>query len=267
MTEKPQILLTNDDGIESPGLWAAAEALSEIGYVWVVAPREQFSAAGRSMPTNSDGIITEKELIVHGKAWTVYGVGGSPAQAVQHAILEVIGKKPDLVVSGINYGLNLGTGVTVSGTVGAALEAATFGIKAMAVSLDTESQYHLSYSTDIEFQCAANITAKLAKRYLTGGFDPAMQVLKVEVPSEANEDTPIEIARLATRRYYLPSKPNRTAWSEPGSCGYVLEPDVAAYPEDSDVYVTKVKGHVALTPMTLDMTANIDFNKLKEQIS
>jgi len=124
--DKPQILLTNDDGIDSPGLWAAAESLSEIGYVWVAAPRDQYSAAGRSMPLSSDGLIHIKELVVNGKEWKIYAVGGSPAQTVQHAIFEIMPTKPDIVVSGINYGLNLGQGITVSGTVGAAMEAASF---------------------------------------------------------------------------------------------------------------------------------------------
>ncbi len=82
----PQILLTNDDGIRSPGLWAAAQALSELGFVHVVAPRDQFSGAGRSMPSTSDGIIRPQEMSINGKLWTVYSVGGTPAQAVQHAV-------------------------------------------------------------------------------------------------------------------------------------------------------------------------------------
>ncbi|MDH3942758.1 MAG: 5'/3'-nucleotidase SurE, partial [Anaerolineae bacterium] len=145
--KKPRILLTNDDGIDSPGIWAAAEALSELGYVWVVAPREQSSGAGRSMPGHSDGIITMQKMVVHGKEWPVYAVGGTPAQTVQHAILEIINGVPDLVVAGINYGTNFGTGVTVSGTVGAALEGVTHGIPSMAVSLETHKRYHLTHST------------------------------------------------------------------------------------------------------------------------
>ena len=79
MIDKPyQILLTNDDGIQSPGLWAAAGALSELGYVNVVAPRDQFSGAGRSLPSTSDGIITPLQMQVNGKNWTVYSVGGTP---------------------------------------------------------------------------------------------------------------------------------------------------------------------------------------------
>ncbi|MBM3125285.1 MAG: 5'/3'-nucleotidase SurE, partial [Chloroflexi bacterium] len=104
MKKKPHILLTNDDGIRSPGLWMAAKELSRIGYVTVVAPREQSSGMGRSLPNTSDGIIREEKVQVDGQEWSVYAVGGSPAQAVLHGVLEIVPHKPDLVVSGINYG-------------------------------------------------------------------------------------------------------------------------------------------------------------------
>jgi len=119
---KPQILLTNDDGIQSPGLWAAAGALAAIGRVTVAAPAEQSSGMGRSLPSTSSGIIHEQKLRVNGQEWIVYAVSGSPAQAIQHGVLEIMPKKPDLVVSGINYGENVGLGTTISGTVGAAME-------------------------------------------------------------------------------------------------------------------------------------------------
>jgi 5'-nucleotidase len=88
MEQRPRILLTNDDGILSPGLWAAAAALSTLGFVTVVAPREQSSGMGRSLPKTSDGIIEERKVQVSGQEWTVFAVGGSPAQAVLHAVLE-----------------------------------------------------------------------------------------------------------------------------------------------------------------------------------
>jgi len=125
--EKTQILLTNDDSINSPGLWAAAEALAPLGFVHVVAPRVQQTSMGRALPRESDGIVEARAMTVNGKEWQVYAVGGSPAQAFLHGYYEVLGFKPDLVVSGINYGENVASGITISGTVGAALEAATLG--------------------------------------------------------------------------------------------------------------------------------------------
>src|SRR5512139_2678376 len=160
MTKKKlHILLTNDDGIRSPGLWAAASELSKIGYVTVAAPREQSSGMGRSLPSTSDGIIRKEQVQVNGQKWDVYAVGGSPAQAVLHGILEIVPHKPDLIVSGINYGENVGLGITISGTVGAAMEASAMGYPALAVSLETETQYHLTHSEDVDFSAAAYFTA------------------------------------------------------------------------------------------------------------
>ena len=126
--DQPLILITNDDGVHSKGLWAAAEALAALGEVLVVAPEEEQSSTGRSLPRSSLGRIRKVEAEVNGQMVTGYSVHGSPAQTVQHALLELVPRPPDLVVSGINYGENIGTSVTISGTVGAAFEAAAFGI-------------------------------------------------------------------------------------------------------------------------------------------
>ena len=96
---KPHILLTNDDGIRSPGLWAAASELSKIGYVTVAAPREQSTGMGRSLPSTSDGVIRKEQVQVNGQEWSVYAIGGTPAQAVLHGVLEIVPHKPDLIVS------------------------------------------------------------------------------------------------------------------------------------------------------------------------
>jgi len=251
------ILLTNDDGIRSPGLWAAAGALSELGYVTVVAPREQSSGMGRSLPNTSDGIINEEKVLVNSQEWTVYAVGGSPGQAVLHGVLEVMDVKPDLIVSGINYGENLGVGVTVSGTVGAAMEAAGLGYPALAMSLEAHPRYHLSYSEEVNFSAAAHFTTYFARLLLEKGPFADVDLLKVDVPSEATVETPWQITRLARPGYYEPLKPERASWKERGTVGYraVEELDKAT---DSDVYVMRRKGIVSVTPLTLDMTARVD---------
>jgi len=262
--EKPQILLTNDDGIQSPGLWAAAEALSALGYVTVAAPREQSSGMGRSLPGTSDGIIRPETLVVHGQAWTVYAVGGSPAQAVLHAILEIMPQPPDLVVSGINYGENIGTGVTISGTVGAAMEAAALGYKALAVSLETDQKYHLSYSQEINFSAAALFTARFARMLLDKQFPEDVQMLKVEVPSDATSDTPWEISRLTRQRYYEALKPERASWDVATTVGYREAARLEDEPEDTDAYVMRKKRRVAVTPLSLDLTARVGLSDLEK---
>lgn len=262
--EKPQILLTNDDGIQSPGLWAAAEALSALGYVTVAAPREQSSGMGRSLPGTSDGIIRPETLVVHGQAWMVYAVGGSPAQAVLHAILEIMPQPPNLVVSGINYGENIGTGVTISGTVGAAMEAAALGYKALAVSLETDQKYHLSYSHEIDFSAAAQFTAHFGRLLLDKKFPEDVQVLKVEVPSNATAQTPWEISRLTRQRYYEPLKPVRASWDVAANVGYREAARLEDEPSDTDASVMRKKRRVAVTPLSLDLTARVDLSDLDQ---
>lgn len=261
-TERPQILLTNDDGILSPGLWAAASALSKLGFVTVTAPRDQASGMGRSLPNTSDGIIEEKHVQVNDQEWTVYSIGGSPAQTVLYGTLEIMKRKPDLVVSGINYGENIGSGVTVSGTVGAALEAASLEIPAMAVSLEAEPKYHLSYSEELSFLVAADFTYRIARLLLGKKFPAEVQVLKVDVPSDATVDTPWELTRVSQQRYYEPMPPQRAAWSEPGLIGYREAGRLDDEPEGTDVYVLRTKRWVSVTPLCLDLTSRVDFTVL-----
>lgn len=261
---KKQILLTNDDGIRSPGLWAAAEALSTLGYVTVGAPREQSSGTGRGLPATSDGIIHAQELTVGGKRWTVYSIGGTPAQTVQFAILEIMPTPPDLVVSGINYGENVGTGVTISGTVGAALEAAALGIPAMAISLETDVKHHLSLSADVDFASAQYFTRYFGRLLLERRLPFDVDVLKVDVPSEATSRTPWEVTRVARHRYYHPVKPIRGSWEERGRVDYepaALEPDNV--PVDSDIYALRFKRVVSVTPLSLDLTSRVDLKGLE----
>lgn len=264
MGNMAQILLTNDDGIRSPGLWAAAQALSALGFVHVIAPREQVSGAGRSLPVGSDGIIAPEEMAVNGQKWTVYSVGGSPAQAVLHALLEVLPDPPALVVSGINYGENVGSGVTISGTVGAALEAASHGIPALAVSLETDQSHHLSYSEEVDFGVAAHFTAYFARLLLGRRMLPDVDVLKVEVPANATPDTPWALTRLSRQRYFQPLPPQRESWQVRGTLGYRMDPQAAKDEADTDVYALLVRRLVSVTPLSLDMTSRVDWGELEK---
>lgn len=261
---KPHILLTNDDGIRSPGLWAAASELSKIGYVTVAAPREQSTGMGRSLPSTSDGIIKKEQVQVNGQEWSVYAVGGSPAQAVLHGILEIVPHKPDLIVSGINYGENVGLGITISGTVGAAMEAASLGFPAMAVSLQTEAHYHLTHSMDIDFKTAGYFTGYFAKMLLDKKLSNGVDLIKVEVPSHATPETEWQMARLSRRRYYEPLPVERESWDVPGVISYRHESNMDNEQENTDVFVLRYKKMVAVTPLDLDMTARVDLNEFEK---
>jgi 5'-nucleotidase len=259
---RPQILLTNDDGILSPGLWAAAAALSKLGFVTVTAPREQSSGTGRSLPNTSDGIIQEQRVQVDGQEWTVFSIGGTPAQTVLHGVMEVMQQKPDLVVSGINYGENVASGITISGTVGAAMEAASLGIPALAASLEAAPQYHLSYSEEISFLVAADFTARIASLLLEKKFPPDVDLLKVDVPSDATADTPWQLTRVSRQRYYQPVAPERQSWAERGIMNYREAGEFDREGEDTDVYVLRKKRMVSVTPLSLDLTSRVDFAEL-----
>jgi 5'-nucleotidase len=265
-TLKRQILLTNDDGIQSPGLWAAAEALSELGYVHVAAPRDQYSGAGRSMPVMSDGIIQKELISVNGNQWTVYSVGGTPAQAVLHAIYEILPVKPDLVVSGINYGENVGTGITVSGTVGAAMEAASLEIPALAVSLETDPIHYLSYSSEVAFSTAGYFTALFARMLMEKEMLQDIHLLKVDVPAEATPDTLWAITHLSRNRYYEPIAPQRKTFEEPAKIGYRIIGQPGEDEQNSDVYALKVKQIVSVTPLSLDLTSRVNLKEFEKYL-
>jgi 5'/3'-nucleotidase len=261
---KPQILLTNDDGILSPGLWAAAASLSQLGFVTVTAPRDQCSGMGRSLPSTSDGIIEEKKVQVNGQEWTVYAVGGSPAQTVLYGILDVMKRKPDLVVSGINYGENVASGITISGTVGAALEGAALGIPSLAVSLEAAPEYHLSYSEEMSFLVAAEFTHHFAGMLLQKQFPADVDVLKVDIPSDASVNTPWRLTRVSRQRYYEPIAAERSSWGEPGILKYREAGQLDDEPQDTDVYALRKLRIVSVSPLSLDMSSRVGLAELEK---
>jgi 5'-nucleotidase len=260
-----QILLTNDDGIKSPGLWAAAEALSEVGYVTVAAPRDQASSTGRSQPLTSDGEIAITKMQIGSQDWQVYAVGGTPAQVVVHSIFEIMPEKPDLVVSGINYGENLGTSVTVSGTVGATLEAACNGIPAIAASVQlSDGKDYLSYSTAVDFSTAAHFVQYFARLMLEKRMPPDVDILKIDVPREATPATEWQISRQARERYYVPFLKQDIKGDWKSRLDFRLEIHPELSPSDSDIIVMSVNHKVSVTPLSIDNTSRVNFKDLDD---
>ncbi len=262
--ERPLVLFTNDDGIESPGLWAAVNMFTDIADILVVAPREQQSGMGRSLPVTSEGRILAQQTILNEQEYTVYAADATPAQAVQHGVLELADRLPSLVVSGINYGENTGNGVTISGTVGAALEAASLNIPALAMSQQTPKDLHLSYSDQVDFSAAAYF-ARLFGLWLMDHKRPDdVDVLKVDVPWGATPDTPWRMTRLSRRRVYWPTRPERVSLADIGRLGYRLDSDPAEAEPDSDVYAVLHDKVVSVTPMSLDMTSRTDLYRFNQ---
>jgi 5'-nucleotidase len=260
--QEPLILLTCDDGIESPGLLAAVRAVLPLGEVIVSAPCDQQTGAGRSMPASHDGAIYEVDYSVDGHRVPAYGIYGSPAQAVIYALMECAPRAPSLCVSGINFGENLGSGITSSGTVGAALEAADNGLAALAVSLETEKAYHYHHSDQVDFSTAAHFTRFFAQQLLTRQVPEDVDVLKLDVPADATPETPWRVTRLSRQRYFQALPSGRRFLSEKRRLGYRMYVDHDRLEPDSDVHALAVDRVVSVTPLSLDLTSRVGLKNL-----
>ena len=166
MPESPLILVTNDDGLLSPGLHAAAEAVADLGDLLLVAPATQQTAMSRAFVTDADaGIIQRVEMQVAGRTVPGYAISGSPVMAVTHAVLELAERPIRLCVSGINYGENIGGAIGVSGTVGAAFEADAHGIPSIAAAITAQISEWRTFGA-VDWTAARHFTRLLARQVL-----------------------------------------------------------------------------------------------------
>ncbi|PLX98933.1 MAG: 5'/3'-nucleotidase SurE [Desulfuromonas sp.] len=179
------ILVTNDDGVLSPGLTVLADALKAVGQVVVVAPDRERSAIGHSLTLHAP---LRAEEIAEG----FYAISGTPTDCVNLGIHGLLERTPDIVVSGINRGGNLGDDITYSGTVAAAMEATLMGVPAFAVSLES-----LSFTPD-DFALAARFAASIAGQIISHEL-PADTFLNINVPS--GEVSGVKLTRQGKRRY------------------------------------------------------------------
>src|SRR5512135_16648 len=171
MTKKLRILISNDDGIDAPGIYALVQEVRKIADVSVVAPDKQQSAVGHAITMNYPlrAVPFRKNNEFFG-----YAVEGTPADAVKLGVRFLLKQKPDLLLSGINHGSNTAINILYSGTVSAATEGTVLGIPSIAVSLTTHGQADFSY--------AARFAARLARRVLDEGL-PQGTLLNVNVPA------------------------------------------------------------------------------------
>ncbi|MFQ5944767.1 MAG: 5'/3'-nucleotidase SurE [Anaerolineae bacterium] len=256
MKDQPLILVTNDDGIYSPGLLALAQDLGELGELLIVAPRSQRSGWGRGL-AGIEGSAEEEELGISLPSARAYALESSPAWAVRYAIVRLADRRPVLVISGINYGENLGTAISVSGTVGAAMEGAAHGIPSLAVSLETEQRYHLSHSTEVDFSVAARFARRMASGLVREGLPSGVDLLKVDVPRRATRDTGWRMTRASRQRYFWPTE----------DLGYEARVDLESLEPDSDIQAVTVDGVISVTPLTLDLTADVDLVSLESLLA
>src|SRR6266849_1961118 len=238
----PKILVTNDDGIHSAGIIALAEALGALGEVVVVAPAHEMSAASHSL-TLSRPLRIEKIDDNH------FSVDGTPTDCVTLAMNHLLRNDlPDLVVSGINKGGNLGEDVTYSGTVAGALEASIYGLPGIAVSLVQR--------TNFDFGPAAEFAAELARRVLGNGLPPGT-LLNVNVPPG-----PVRGVRV-TRQGTKNVRPNIIEGTDPRQRKYywIGEESLDWNEEAGTDYAALGHGLVSITPLHNDLT---DYSALED---
>jgi 5'-nucleotidase len=255
-----KILVTNDDGIRSSALWLLAETLCDLAEVTIVAPSIQHSGAGRSY-TGPDGSLIVYDLPARSRVSAAYSVEATPAKAVVLALgLLFKDGLPDLVVSGINYGENPGTSIISSGTIGAASEAVLHGVRALAVSRAVPEGEYLRNSESIDFTASAHFARKFAQLMLTDPVYRRLSLLKVDVPANATPHTRCKAARLSSYRYFEPVF--KTDASGEMVIDYLINPAHADIQPGDDIHTLLVEQLVAVTPLTLDMTAPIDLHSL-----
>lgn len=261
----PRILLTNDDGVRSPGLLAAAEALHPLGAVDVFAPLRQQTAMGRAQTGNRDATLQQVELAVAGQPLLAWACDASPAATVGHGLKVMPGYAPALLVSGINYGENLGASITSSGTVGAALEGACRGIPALAVSMETGIESHHAY-TEQDWSAARHFLALFAGMVLERGLPGDVHVLKIDVPAGATPETPWRLTRLSPDMYYESRLATPSLASRLGDATVTKGAAPGESPE-TDVYAVSVDRVVSVTPLTLDFTARTAFGDIRSWLA
>jgi 5'-nucleotidase len=256
-TTEPLILITNDDGIASPGLRAAVQAALPLGEVFVAAPTRQWSGAGRSMPHDADGQTLPYPLEVDGRPITAYQVDATPALVVARAMHTLTPRTPDLLISGINYGENMGSDITISGTVGAALQGAVFGIPAMAVSLQTPKETHIAPSDGIDFTAASHFTRLFAQWVLQLELPFDVDVLKIDVPAAATAHTPWRLTRVSRHPYFVGAENAAKEFD------YEQLPHPERTEPDSDIYALAVSRVVSVAPVSMDLTSRVDLAQME----
>lgn len=261
------IAITNDDGIESPGLRAAVEAVADLGRITIIAPTDQQTATGRGLTGNKQSRLERVNYSGGNSGLEAYHCPCSPAQVVRHAMFTLFRtKKPDILISGINYGENLGNMISCSGTVGAALEASSHGVPALAVSKQTDIASHHNYTSQ-DWRGAAHYLRKFTKLVLETKLPADVDLLKIDVPEGANEDTGWRMTRLSRSSYYTKILDNTSIHTK--VCDFktriqVLQEELE---DDSDIYALAVEKQVAVTPLSLDFTSRVDLSMLRQALA
>lgn len=244
----PHVLISNDDGFDAPGLARLYQALSGLAEVSVVAPAKGVSSAGHGVTDKRPVNVERREVEPFGMIHIVHGL---PADCVRLAVIELLARRPDWVISGINRGANLGVDVYYSGTVAAAREAAYLGIPSIAVS-----QYLRAGITEPDWPRAVEWTRDALASILASPSDRRPPIWNVNLPSLGASQQPLEtvvaplaLTPLLIRYDRLEGGPDSAKAAYQFAAPYSDRPA----PEGSDVDFA-FKGHITLTPLSLDLT-------------
>ena len=244
-----QIMLTNDDGIYAPGLAAMERILSKLGDVSVVAPATEQSGVGHAITFLSP--LTCKEVF-DGPRRRGWAVDGSPADCVKLGVFELCPCRPDLIVSGLNGGLNAGINVLYSGTVAAAIEGAFFGIPSVAVSLEFDEQANFDRAAELVFPLIEHIVERPpASAHL---FNINVPTRAVTQPSEVHV-VPMGLARWG--EHFVKRTDPR------GRPYYWATGDPAPEPTGRETDLEALRaGHITISPLSFDLTADAALTEL-----
>jgi 5'-nucleotidase len=259
---KKRILLVNDDGVHSPGIRAAAEALSPIAEVLVAAPSKQQTGMGASVWGQEGDYFREIPFETQAGPIQAYHTLAAPARIIQHALnVLCYDSPPDLIVSGINYGENMGAGIIHSGTVGAALNGCVHGHKSIAISLQTKVEFHIRYG-EVDWSAAQHFLRHFAEKMLNSQIPEEVDCLKIDVPDIATPQTGWCLAKLSRVNYFT-MKPSERDPSCPTTSGKLeLLPNPGEVEEGSDIDIFTNKRKVSVTPLTIDSTSRTSFENL-----
>ena len=244
--EKPLILVTNDDGITAPGLRTLLRIMKELGEVVVVAPDSPQSGMGHAITVDST-LFSKKVVVDHMEgAPNEYSCSGTPADCVKLALREILERKPDICVSGINHGSNSSINVIYSGTMSAAIEAGIEGIPAIGFSL-------CDYSWEANFEPSVPLVKKIAQEALENGI-PKGTVLNVNIPKTSVTPKGIKVCRQA-RGNWNEHFDKRTSPSGKDYYWLTGEFELLDKGQDTDEWALS-QGYVSLVPTQFDLTAH-----------
>ena len=237
MSQEPLILVTNDDGVYAPGIRALFDAMQSLGEAVIVAPERDNSAVSHALTMNRPLLVTELEK-------NIFTLDGTPTDCVSLAVNKILPRRPDLVVSGINPGPNLGDDISYSGTVSAAIEGTMHGIPSLAFSLTGPPPY--------SFEVAAAVAWKLASMALLWK-QPEGTLLNINIPPVATaEIRGFRFTRQGTRRYKDSIQETYDPWGRKHF--WIGGGDVLwAEGEGTDERAVTAN-YVSITPIQLDMT-------------